>query len=211
MLTRDVRATASGRLAIALALGALAHAVSSAPGFDVPVTPWRAALIALSTGNVVVLWLFARALFDDTFKLRWLHALPWAAVTGISLANCLLLAPAPPEDWRIAGMGQHSIAMSLITLVFIALVVGQTIRSWSADLVESRRRLRIFVVGAAAVYGAVNAVMPLLVFRSSNGSAEMVTVNAALLAGVVAAIACAVTRISGEDLFSIAVIRTTAE
>ena len=132
-------------------------------------------------------------------------------MTGISLANCLLLAPAPPEDWRIAGMGQHSIAMSLITLVFIALVVGQTIRSWSADLVESRRRLRIFVVGAAAVYGAVNAVMPLLVFRSSNGSAEMVTVNAALLAGVVAAIACAVTRISGEDLFSIAVIRTTAE
>ena len=70
LLTRDVRATASGRLAIALALGALAHAVSSAPGFDVPVTPWRAALIALSTGNVVVLWLFARALFDDTFKLR---------------------------------------------------------------------------------------------------------------------------------------------
>jgi AraC-like DNA-binding protein len=210
LLVRDFSSTASGRLAIALALGSAAHAVSSAAGFDAPVTAWRAALIALSTGNVVVLWLFARTLFDDTFAVRWWHALPWAAVAGVSLANCLLLGPPQAEGFRIFGVAIHSMVMSLIALGFIALAVGQTVTSWSTDLVESRRRLRIFVVGAAAVYGAVNAVaQPLM---SANGSSGLVnTANAAVLAGVVTAIAYSLTRVSGEDLFSIAVARTAAD
>jgi hypothetical protein len=41
LLVRDFRGTVSGRLAIALALGSAAHAVSSAAGFDAPVSPWR--------------------------------------------------------------------------------------------------------------------------------------------------------------------------
>jgi AraC-like DNA-binding protein len=210
LLVRDFRGAASGRLAVALALGSVAHAVSSAAGFDVPVTPWRVPLIALSTGNVVVLWLFARALFDDTFALRGWHAVPWAAVVGVSLANCLLLGPPHAENIRIFGAGINSIVMSLIALGFIALAVGQTVTSWSTDLVESRRRLRIFVVGAAALYGAVNAVAQLLM--SGSGSPGLVnTANAAVLAGVVAAIAYSLTRVSGEDLFSIAVVQTAAD
>jgi len=43
-----------------------------------PVSFAHAPLIALSTGNVVVFWLFTRALFDEAFKLRWWHALVWA-------------------------------------------------------------------------------------------------------------------------------------
>src|ERR1700716_2177221 len=104
LLFRDFRSTTSGRLAIALALGSAAHAVSSAAGFATPVTPWRALLIALSTGNVVVFWLFARALFDDAFELRRWYALPWAAVVGISLVNCLVLGPAQPENFRVFGL-----------------------------------------------------------------------------------------------------------
>jgi hypothetical protein len=46
-------------------------------------------LIALSTGNVVVFWLFARALFDEDFRLRWYHGLIWAAVVGANqLTEC---------------------------------------------------------------------------------------------------------------------------
>jgi AraC-like DNA-binding protein len=210
LLVRDFRGTASGRLAIALALGSAAHAVSSAAGFDAPVTAWRAALIALSTGNVVVLWLFARTLFDDAFAVRWWHALPWAAVAGVSLANCLLLGPPQAEGFRIFGVAINSMVMSLIALGFLALAVGQSVTSWSTDLVESRRRLRIFVVGAAAVYGAVNAVVQPLM--SANGSPGLMnTANAAVLAGVVTAIAYSLTRVSGEDLFSIAVAKTAAD
>ena len=210
LLVRDFRTTASGRLAIALALGSVSHAVSSAAGFDAPVSPWRATLIALSTGNVAVLWLFARTVFDDTFAVRWWHALPWAAVAGVSLANCLLLGRPQAEEFRIFGVGINSIVMSLIALGFIALAVGQTITSWSADLVDSRRRLRIFVVGAAAVYGAVNAVVQPLM--SANGSPGLGnTANAAVLAGVATAIAYSLTRVSGEDLFSIAAAKTAAD
>ena len=53
----------------------------------------HAPLIALSTGNVVVFWLFTRALFDETFKLRWWHALVWAAVAAFSFVNCMWIAP----------------------------------------------------------------------------------------------------------------------
>ena len=210
LLVRDFRATASGRLGIALALGSAAHAVSSAVGLAAPVTPWQTALIALSTGNVVVLWLFAKALFDDTFDMRWWHAVPWGAVTGISLANCLLLGPPEAEAFRILGAGIRSIVMSLIALGFVALAVGQTITSWSTDLVERRRRLRIFVVGAAAAYGAVNAVAQLLM--PADGSPGLVnTANLAVLAGVVAAIAYSLTRVNGDDLFSLPVGKTAAD
>ena len=59
-------------------------------GFDLTHAP----LIALSTGNVVVFWLFTRALFDDAFKLRLWHGLVWAAVVAFSFVNCMWIAPA---------------------------------------------------------------------------------------------------------------------
>jgi hypothetical protein len=47
------------------------------------------------------------------------------------------------------------LAINLLVLGFIALAVGQTVASWSADLVEGRRRLRVFIVSAAALYGGI--------------------------------------------------------
>jgi AraC-like DNA-binding protein len=209
LLFRDFRSMSPGRLAIAFALGSAAHAVSSAAGFPTSLTPWRAPLIALSTGNVVVFWLFARALFDDAFELRAWHVLPWAAVVGISLVNCLVLGPASAESFRVLGVGIPSITMSLIALVFIALAIGQTIASWSIDLVESRRRLRIFIVAAAAIYGAVNAILQLMM--SGDDQPGVVTIaNAAVLAGVVVAVAYSLTRVAGADLFSVAPLMRAA-
>ena len=92
-LFRDFGNVAAGRLAMAFALGSAAHAVTSAIGATSPVSVWHAPLIALSTGNVVVFWLFTRALFDDAFRLRWWHALVWAAVAAFSFVNCMWIAP----------------------------------------------------------------------------------------------------------------------
>src|SRR4051812_22620989 len=148
-LFRDFRHVTAGRLAVAFALGSAAHAVSSAIGIGPPVSLAHAPLIAMSTGNVVVFWLFTRALFDDAFNLRWWHALVWAAVVAFSFVNCMWLAP--------AGHARPSIiAINLVALGFIALAVVQTIASWSADLVEKRRRVRVFIVAAAALYGGLN-------------------------------------------------------
>ncbi len=118
-------------------------------------------MIALSTGNVVVFWLFTRALFDETFRLRWWHALIWAAVAVFSFVNCMWLAPA-------SGVRLSIIAINLLALGFIVLAVAQTITSWSADLVERRRRVRVFIVSAAALYGGLNAMLQIAL--SGSGS-----------------------------------------
>jgi len=52
LLFRDFRAVTAGRLGSAFALGSAAHAVTAVSGFTLPATPWHAALIAVSTGNV---------------------------------------------------------------------------------------------------------------------------------------------------------------
>ena len=200
-LYRDYGNVVAGRLAVAFALGSAVHAAISGIGATSGISFWHAPLIALSTGNVVVFWLFCRALFDDAFALRWWHALIWLAVAAFSFVNCLWIAP--------AGHARLSIvAINLLALGFIGLAVGQVIASWSADLVEGRRRLRIFIVAAAALYGGINSILQILV--SGDDTATIANIanaaNVAILAGIVAAISSAMMRVDGVELFSAAAV-----
>jgi AraC-like DNA-binding protein len=197
-LFRGFGTVLAGRLAAAFALGSAAHAVSYSIGATSPVSILHAPLIALSTGNVVVFWLFTRALFDDAFKLRWWHGLVWAAVAVFSFVNCMWIAPAPGGNLRIS-----IIEINLLALGFIALAVAQTIASWSSDLVEGRRRIRVFIVGAAALYGGINAVLQMLL-SGGDVAGIATTVNAAVLAAIVAAISYLMMRVDGADLFPVA-------
>ena len=192
-LLRDYRAVLSGRLAAAFALGSATHGLTSGIGVTVPFSIWHAPLIALSTGNVVVFWLFTRALFDDAFRMRWWHGLIWMAVTAFSFVNCLWIAP-------VASVRVSVVAVNLLVLGFILFAVMQTLSNWSADLVERRRRVRVFIVTAAACYGGLNALVQIVV---PGGEAAVIAyaLNAALLAGVVAAIVLAMIRVSADDLF----------
>ena len=194
-LVRDFKNSVSGRLAVAFALGSAAHAVTFTIGVTSPASIWHAPLIALSTGNSVVFWLFCRAMFDDAFELHPWHGLIWLAMAAFGFVSCFWLAPA--GQTRIAV-----IAINLLALGFILLAVGEMIASWSADLVEGRRRLRVFIVTAAALYGGMNAMLQIWV--SSGDAAEVATaLNAAVLAVVVAAIAVAMIHVDGADLFPI--------
>src|SRR6185369_13620915 len=114
VLLRDFRGVLAGRLAAAFAFGSAAHALTSGIGVTVPFSTWHAPLIALSTGNVVVFWLFTRALFDDAFKTRWWHWLIWIAVTAFSFVNCLWIAP-------VASVRVSIVAVNLLALGFVAL------------------------------------------------------------------------------------------
>jgi AraC-like DNA-binding protein len=195
-LYRGFGTVLAGRLAAAFALGSAAHAVISSIGTASPVSPAHAPVIALSTGNVVVFWLFTRALFDEAFRLRWWHGLVWAAVAAFSFVNCMWLVPA-------SGLRLSIIAVNLLALGFIALAVVQTVTSWSADLVEGRRRVRVFIVGAAALYGGLNAILQ--ISMAGGGSVEVANIlNSAALAAVVAAISIAMMRVDGADLFPVA-------
>ncbi len=195
-LFRDFRGVVAGRLAVSFALGSAAHAVTYVIGATAPVSLWHAPLIAISTGNIVVFWLFTRALFDDAFEMRLWHLLLWAAVAGFSFVNCAWIAPTSAGNLRLSLF-----AINLLVLGFIALAVGQTIASWSADLVEGRRRLRLFIVSAAALYGGINAILQMLMSGREVADAAN-TANAALLAGIVAAICYSMMRVNAPDLFA---------
>ena len=195
-LLSDFRNVLAARLGAAFALGSAAHAVSYSVGVTSLIPAWHAPLIALSTGNIVVFWLFTRALFDDAFHLRWWHGLIWALVTAFSFVGCVWIAP--------GGNVRFSITMvNLIVLGFIALAIGQTIASWPADLVERRRRVRVFIVCAAALYGGLNAALQIAVAGHRVGDLAD-TINAGVLACIVAAIAYAMMRVDGADLFPVA-------
>ena len=194
-LSRDFRNVVASRLAVAFALGSAAHVITFGIGATSPVSIWHAPLIALSTGNVVVFWLFTCALFDESFCLRWWHGLIWAAVVAFSFVNCYLLAP--------AGNARLSIvAVNLLALGFIGLAIAQTVASWSADLVEGRRRVRVFIASAAALYGGVNAVLQILISGDETGITNIA--NLALLAAIVAAICYVMMRVDGAELFPVA-------
>lgn len=200
-LLRDFRHVVAGRLAAAFALGSAAHAMTagigtSGIGVTAPVASWHAPLIALSTGNIVVFWLFTRALFDDSFAMRRWHALVWAAVAAFSFVNCMWIAPAGNARLSI-------IAINMLAIGFIALAVWQTLASWPVDLVEGRRRVRIFVVIAAALYGGMNAILQIA--NSGSGASDVTNAaNSAVLALIVAAICYAMLRVDGAELFAAA-------
>src|SRR3569623_2008080 len=135
-LLHDFRSVLTARLGAAFALGAAAHAASYSVDVTSRIALWHAPLIALSTGTIVVFWLFTRSLFDDEFRLRWWHGWVWAAVPAFSFAGCVWIAPGGHLRFSVT-------VVNLIVLGFIALAIGQTIASWPAALVERRRRGRV--------------------------------------------------------------------
>lgn len=138
------------RLGALFALGAAAYAICSTRGFHEGAGLWAAPVIALAVGNNLVFWLFARALFGDDFRPRAGWALLWAPIAAAGVVGALGLAPEPVL--RAIGLG-----LSLQALVFAGLAVGQTLSSWASDLVEPRRRLRVFIVAASALHIALTA------------------------------------------------------
>jgi AraC-like DNA-binding protein len=196
-LLSDFRKVLAARLGAAFALGSAAHAASYSVDVTSRIPLWHAPLIAISTGTMVVFWLFTRSLFDDEFRLRWWHGWVWALVTAFSFAGCVWIAPSGHVRFSVT-------VVNLIVLGFIALAIGQMIASWPTDLVERRRRVRVFIVCATALYGGLNAVLQIAVAGHHVGAAAE-TINAGALACTVAAIVYAMMRVDGADLFPAAV------
>lgn len=144
-LLRDHGKLLAARLAALFALGTGAYAITSTAGFSPQLGLWTVPLLALSAGNNVVFWTLAAALFDDGFRLRWWHGALWLLLVVAGTAGCFLAS-------RTLG-----IALTLSSFAFAALAMAQAFTSWRADLVEGRRRLRLFVVGASSVYIAATA------------------------------------------------------
>jgi AraC-like DNA-binding protein len=195
LVLREHTRSPLARLAAALAVGVAAYALQSAAGFMGWPAGWRVPLAVLSTGNAVVFWVFSRALFDDDFRARRWHALAWGLMAAAAVVGCYA---------RV----QVGLGITLATLCFALLAVLQTLASWRADLVEKRRRLRVFVVGAGALYTVINMLTRLLLPAETGGLAGLMDMAALALIAVV--VAWQLVRQPGAQLFVVPEMAATA-
>ena len=158
VLVRERPALPAARVGVLMALGLGLQVVSATPAFEAQVSElWQAPLIAVSVANAVLFWVFVQALFDDDFALRPVHAIAWGGVAGLSLLNCLLNCVLPGLCQSMPGglnLLLHG-AQRAVPLVFAVLALVAALAHWRGDLVEGRRRLRWFIVGAGAAYTLV--------------------------------------------------------
>jgi AraC-like DNA-binding protein len=197
LLLRDHGRAWAARLGALFALGAVAYAVCSTAGFQPQGSTGRVLLLAVSTGNNLVFWLFARALFDDDFRPKPWHAVAWAGFVATTLVCGLVLQPIHS---RLAGAIDDGLGIA--ALGFAAAAVIQTIASWRADLVERRRGLRVFVVGASAGYIALTALAGLFGLRAAAPQVVSL-IEAAGLAAIAAGVAWFFLGVAGgETLFA---------
>jgi len=195
LLARDHGRSPAARIGVAFAIGVAAYAVCSAPGVAALRTWWHAPLLALASGNAVVFWLFARALFDDGFAPRDWHAVLWLAFAAAGLVDFFVIgAAAGPITDRLG------VALALGRAILAVIAVVQTLATWRADLVEGRRRLRGFMVGAIAVYILANTASELTVARLAAPDFASLA-NAAGLLLMTLVIGWPLTRVSGDELF----------
>ncbi len=177
---RQAKGRPAAWLGALLSLGAAAYVLCSSPVHWGYRSAWFAPLLMLCTGNVVVFWLFTRAVFDDRFEPAAWHGLLWLVFVAGPLAWLLGVDFGPAMQ----------VALRLAPVVMALLVLVQTVKDWAGDLVEGRRRLRVFIVVAVVLQISISAAVDL-----SLGPEQVPTwlnaVNAAalvLIAGVIAAV-----------------------
>lgn len=136
--------------------------------------------IGIALGCSVLFWLFACALFDDGFRLRPWHAGLWLAAVALGAGICMRLGSSTLPSLALQAV------MRGLPIAFAALAVAAALSQWRADLVEHRRRLRVFIVGAGTLY-AVGMVAARVASngRLGEGAALADTLALLLIAGTV--------------------------
>ena len=151
MLVVLVRARPFTALMIAGAAMAAAgafFAIATAPYVPKTTLWWTLPLLA---GNPVLFWLWAQAAFDDEFVLRYWHGALLLIVIGIGFAVSLGWTAWP----TLAKAGTRLLSLTALALAISAMV--QTMRTWSADLVAGRRRLRFAISAGLLLFIGVLA------------------------------------------------------
>jgi len=146
-------------LGAAMAATGAFFAIATAPYVPKTTLWWTLPILA---GNPVLFWLWARAAFDDDFVLRYWHGALWLSVIGIGLSVSLGWTAWP----TLARAGSR--LLSLVALVLALSAIVQTVRTWSADLVAGRRRLRLAIVAVSLLFIAVLAGSDLMSFSSGT-------------------------------------------
>jgi AraC-like DNA-binding protein len=135
-------------LGMAMAAGGAAYVIATAPFIPKPSLRWTMPILS---AQPVIYWLWARATFDDDFILKRWHGALWLAIVGIGYLVSLGWTSWP----ALARSGAKILPIVALVLAISAAV--QTVKTWRADLVARRRRLRIAILVMSLVFIALIA------------------------------------------------------
>jgi len=196
VLARDRPRLPAARAGALLALGLCVQVIGATPLFEALVPRgWQAPFVAVSVGNGVLFWVFVQALFDDDFVLRPRHVVTWLAVAAVAALNCALVAGSASVIAPLTMGVQRA-----VPLVFAVLAAMAAASQWRVDLVEGRRRLRVFIVVTGVGY-SVGMLAVRLASPRGQLSDLSATADVAMLLLIIAVVAWRMLRLAGSELF----------
>jgi AraC-like DNA-binding protein len=143
VLARDARRDPASRYAALLWVSIAAYVVESASGFRALALPLRIPVHIVSAGTPAAFWIVMGEIFIDEFRLRWYHVLGWLALAVLALMD----------------MFKHpmsiDVARTCLSMAFLLLGTWYVLSGRATDLVEGRRRLRVWYAVATALYSTL--------------------------------------------------------
>lgn len=140
---RDVRHLLQGRLLIALLVSVTFLAIAIAPGAQLLPPPIRAVAKAIGIPNLGLLWWFALSLLRDDFRI----GVPeWAGMAALAFVPCYYLFEGLGFDLPFSAVVHFS--GSIIPVVMVSHLIWIALSERNSDLVEDRRRARLWIVFA---------------------------------------------------------------
>lgn len=180
VLLKGYRRTPAGALAAAFALSAVCYLLAAPALRYWQWEQWSVLVLVGARASPILFWLLARALFEDSFRLRWQHLLFLVLFEGVYFAaESLAAGEGVPLTTRnmIAGLFPR-----LLVFSFVGLGLAVAVRDWRTDLIETRRRLRFVLVASSGAYMIVIAGGGLILSGSGQPPpAAVQTLNAGLI------------------------------
>ena len=147
LILRDGRHIRPARFGAILAVGlAAVLATSISEDSFAPPQTLRYVLSPLSASSAIFIWWYCLALFDDDFRLgplEWSVAALWTALGVVNWGAFIELGPVRHE-WA-------TIARTVMATGLVAHIVYVALRGRQTDLIERRRRARLFVAFAISI------------------------------------------------------------
>jgi AraC-like DNA-binding protein len=140
---RDASHILQGRLLIALLVSVTFLALTIVPGAHLLPAPFLAAAKAIGIFNLGLLWWFCLSLFRDDFRIG---AWQWAGFAALAITPCVYFFESVgfqfPFGKTVDALGSIPPILMVVHVLWVALSERDT------DLVEPRRRARLWIVFA---------------------------------------------------------------
>ncbi|MEP2987755.1 MAG: AraC family transcriptional regulator [Parasphingorhabdus sp.] len=153
-----------------------AYLLWSAPWFEILPSEVQAVSFALTLYNPLLFWLATRALFNDAMSFSRLEAVVTALYSIVTFALII-------SRYQDADDAANALAVGYRITAFVLVLqsLSQMIRQYGDDLLNPRRRMRIFLFGILGTY-LVGLFVIRLIFPDAKPPESIMTLNALTVA-----------------------------